>query len=121
MPRGLSQTVLPAERVAKACKLALETLLEERDQSRRNIQFEWLATWIKKHPYRRLFQGTGSALAEMPEHWMMWKEYRKDDEAVLRALGALCEAATDMNAEFTVEMTADDFRLIRIFYNKEQA
>lgn len=113
MPRGLSSTVLPAGKVRRAASLALVALVGERSAVERTVVAD---------ARRRRWWGSYNAVRDsLPESQrMIFTEYRKHDEACLRAIAALCAAALDANPLFTVEMTADDFRLIHPFYKVNQ-
>ena len=119
MPRGLSQTCIPAKNVAEACVLALVDITESRRQVRQTVEDDWAVTWVAANP--SIWRSTGRALelakAAFPDYLSkIWEQHRKDDEAVLRSLQALCKAAVAQGDDFTIEMTADDFRLLTAYY-----
>jgi hypothetical protein len=107
MPRGLSSTVLPARAVEVASAKALAGLREERQA----VKATAMADHRRRHPVAALL-----GLEPPQEIKYLWEEFRKHDETCLEALQALAGAALDANPLFTVEMTADDFRLLSPFY-----
>ena len=117
MPRGLSSTPLPASAVAKACELALQELWLERAVQRVKVEDDWIRArratlkWWQRNDRK-------TALACIPQYYSdMWELYRKDDEAVLHALHHMALAAIKRGgSDFTVVVTADDFRLLQKFY-----
>lgn len=118
-----SHTPLPAAQVGRASSLALAALLAEREVLRGTIERAQLATARRQHPWLQLFLTDAGVLARwpVPEHLdFIPNEFRANDEAVLRALRDLAQAAVDANPAFTIQMTADDFRLVSTFYAKKE-
>lgn len=116
MPRGLSSTCLPASKVLGAARGSYGQLLVERNASKHTCEQDWIRTFRERHFWRGMWTKTADILRVMPEYHKLWKEYRTDDERVLIALIQLCEAALAFNSDFTITMTADDFRLIGAGY-----
>lgn len=110
MPRGLSSTILPAGKVGDACAAALAKIAQERDTLRVSL--------LKDFMRGRPFMSIERALRTLPaSHKTIIEEYRKHDRDVLGALRSLSAAAYAASPDFTVEITADDFRLISGFYD----
>lgn len=120
MPRGLSVALLPAKRVYHATMDALVKLREDRIDAKEVCEADWVRQWRAEHSIKRIYASEEHIISKMPEFMKMWREHRKDDESVLMALAGLAEAAMDHDKNFTVEITADDFRIIREFYPKRQ-
>lgn len=119
MPQALSHTCIPAKNVAAACIAAIDALQLSRTQVRTVVEQDWLKTWTAANPslFRSAAKTIALAAAAFPEYMKeIWEQYRKDDEKVLKSLKALCEAASAQGDDFTIEMTADDFRLLHDFY-----
>lgn len=112
MPRGLSSTILPANTVLRACTAALKALEIERQEVEDTV--------VKDFCKGKFFMSRQRALLTMPGHMkIIFEEYRKHDKEVLRALRGLAQAASDADPTFTVEVTADDFRLLEAFYKSK--
>lgn len=118
MSRGLSSTVLPVENVAKACFAAIAEIEAARKVIRKDCEADWIKSWRTQHPVKSMFTENSNILALMPEYYMLWKEHREDDEAVLNALALMSSAASKKDMDLTVVITADDFRLIAKHYDK---
>lgn len=112
MPRGLSSTILPAGKVRDACTAALVALETEREALKDTV-----VAGYKASSFSTRFKSRDKLLLELPGHMKaIFEEYRTHDRDVLKALCALCKAAYAHNKDFTVEVTADDFRLLEAFY-----
>jgi hypothetical protein len=118
MPRGLSCTILPAKHVYEACSAALAAI----DAERRGVEKTVVEDFINSKGWMtRKSLSYAHALLILPgDRKVIFEEYRKHDIDVLKALGDLAQAALDANPDFTVEITADDFRLLRSFYRKKK-
>lgn len=113
---GQSSTILPAVKVAKASRAALTALIEDRDALRQQLITSYADDWAKNHPFKHALYGR-SGVGLLPEHFaIIWKQHREQDQHVLESLLDLARAAADTNAAFNVEVTVEDFRLIRKFY-----
>lgn len=116
MPRGLSSTILPASTVAAACGAALAEIDAERKAVEKTVVDDFIngKGWLMRRSLTY-----DHALRILPvELKTIFEEFRRHDIDVLRALGALARAALDADPSFTVEITADDFRLLRTHYGK---
>jgi hypothetical protein len=88
----------------------------ERQEMQTTIERDYVKNWRKRHWVQALFVFDSVIIQQMPGYMHMWKEHRTNDEAVLTALCALASAAVQQGPYFTVEVTADDFRLLHKFY-----
>jgi len=114
-----SCALLPAQNVEKASRRALISLMDDREQEREKIKQDFIKVWRRDHKFQSLV--TKDCQIDVPEY-LTWiaNEYRSQEEKVLKALNDLASIAGSYGAVLTLEVTADDFRLISRFYNAEE-
>lgn len=115
--RGLSSTTLPAKRVVVACVTAIAALLLERRKIQSAVEAEWLVLARKEFAFGFLMSEAALKARTPPSRRHLYEGYRESDEHVLTALAKLAAAADDAGQNFTMVITADDFRLIQEFYH----
>jgi hypothetical protein len=120
VPQGMTSTVLPANVVAKAALDAIADLQMHRADLRRKCEDNWIKQWRNCHSVRKWFASDEDMRGLVPPGiHVISEQYRAGDEATLRAIKDLALAAADAHMNLTVQVTADDFRLLSPFYKKK--